>query len=146
MGDSRAPGAVPILPGDSVPPQGAGSSKAERRLVSPNSRGSGRCRPTGAQSLWLFSPVLPAREAPPSGRWSQESQQPPAPGEEREPRALLLPWLTRRRNPRPQAPPSQHQEEDQHDQQDHEEDSDGTPLAPITGHVRHFSKFLHHIV
>lgn len=43
-------------------------------------------------------------------------------------------------------PQSQHEEEDQHNQQDCKEHSNGTPLAPIAGHVRHLGKLLHHIV
>lgn len=56
MGDSRAPGALPILPGDSVPPQGVGSSKAKQWLVSPKQDGQqGVVTQPGVQSLPLLA-------------------------------------------------------------------------------------------
>lgn len=77
MSDSRAPGALPILPGDSVPPQGAGSSKAKQWLVSLQQDGQqGVVIQPGVQSLFLLSPVLPAREG--GAVWVVESGEPAA--------------------------------------------------------------------
>lgn len=77
MSDSRAPGALPILPGDSGPPQGTGSSKAKQWLVSPQQDGQqGVVVQPGVQSLFLFSPVLPAPEG--GAVWVVESGEPAA--------------------------------------------------------------------